>query len=383
MPENAPAGTPASAVPDHPFRSTLDHLLEGFQIIAPDWTYVYVNPAAARHGRRTPEELHGRKMWEAYPGIQDTPLFAVLSRCMRERTATSFENQFTFPDQTTRWFELRVVPVPEGLCVHSFDIQSRKDSDAALRRLNLELETRVADRTRQLRELNEELEAFSYSVSHDLRAPLREIGLALDNLRVIVQAESGEDARAVANHASAAVSRMERLIDDLLSFSRVGREPLRKRRVNLTEIVRAAQDEAARGAGGVRQVIWTVGQLPEVAADPALLRLALNNLLSNALKFTAGRSPARIDISAHSDEMAGEVIISVRDNGVGFEPAHAHRLFGVFQRLHTDAEFPGSGIGLANVRRIVARHGGRTWAEGAPNAGATFYIALPAGLTSS
>jgi signal transduction histidine kinase len=382
MPENVPGDAPASAAPtNHSFRTTLDHLLEGFQIIAPDWTYLYVNPAAARHGRRRPEELHGRKMWDAYPGIQDTPLFAVLSRCMRERTATSFENQFTFPDQTTRWFELRVVPVPEGLCVHSFDIQARKDADTALRLLNQELEARIATRTGQLRLLNEELEAFSYSVSHDLRAPLREIGRDIESLRRLIGTGAGEVAQSVLNHATDAVARAERLIDDLLSFSRVGREPLRKRHVDLADIVRRAQDEAAGAAGGVRQVVWSVGQLPVVHADPALLHLAMVNLLSNALKFTEGRSPARIEISARSDEMAGEVVIAVRDNGVGFDASHAQRLFGVFQRLHPEGEFPGSGIGLANVRRIVARHGGRTWAEGTSNAGATFYITLPASPT--
>jgi signal transduction histidine kinase len=380
MPENASGAAPPSALPaDHPLRSTLDHLLEGFQIIAPDWTYRYVNPAAARHGRRTPDELHGRKMWDVYPGIQDTPLFAVLSRCMRERTATSFENQFTFPDQATRWFELRVVPVPEGLCVHSFDIQARKDADAALRRLNQELESRVAARTSQLRLLNEELEAFSYSVSHDLRAPLREIARDVESLRVLVGPTAGEEAQSLLRHAMDAAARMERLIDDLLSFSRVGREPLRKRRVDLADVVRRAQDEAARAAGGVRQVVWSVGQLPTVDADPALLHLAMVNLLSNALKFTEGRAPARIEISARSDEMAGEVVVAVRDNGIGFDASHAHRLFGVFQRLHAESAFPGSGIGLANVRRIIARHGGRTWADGAANAGATFYITLPAG----
>jgi light-regulated signal transduction histidine kinase (bacteriophytochrome) len=176
---------------------------------------------------------------------------------------------------------------------------------------------------------------------------------------------------------------MEQLIDDLLSFSRVGRDPLRKRRVELADVVRRAQDEAARAAGGVRQVVWSIGQLPAVQADPALLHIAMVNLLSNALKFTEGRSPARIEVSARSDEMVGEVVVAVRDNGVGFDSSHAHRLFGVFQRLHPEADFPGSGIGLANVRRIIARHGGRTWAEGAVNAGATLYFSLPIGSASA
>jgi PAS domain S-box-containing protein len=368
---------PASGA-DLPFRSTLDHLLEGFQIIAHDWSYLYVNPAAARHGRRTPEELHGRKMWEAYPGIQDTPLFAVLTRCMRERTATSFENQFTFPNGTTRWFELRVVPVPEGLCVHSFDIQARKDADAALRRLNHELETRVAARTRQLTATNEELEAFSYSVSHDLRAPLRDIDTFVGELRQRGAASLDAESLGLLNRMSEAVDRMGRLMDDLLQFSRMGREALRKQRIRLEDAVGKAREQVSRNAGD-RDIRWSIGSLPEVDADPALLHLALVNIFENAVKFTRGRSPARIDVSARSEEVLGEIVLAVHDNGVGFDSRSAGRLFGVFQRLHADAGFEGTGIGLANVRRIVSRHGGRTWAEGTVDGGATFYLALPAG----
>ena len=372
-----PASEPPASGAELPFRSTLDHLLEGFQIIAHDWTYLYVNPAAARHGRRSPEELHGRKMWEAYPGIQDTPLFVVLSRCMRERTATSFENQFTYPNQTTRWFELRVVPVPEGLCVHSFDIQSRKDADAALRRLNQELETRVAARTRQLTATNEEIEAFSYSVSHDLRAPLRDIDAFVRALRERAASALDGEALDLLNRTAEAVGHMGRLMDDLLQFSRMGREALRKQRVGLGDAVRKAMEQVSRNQGD-RDIKWTIATLPDVDADPALLHLALVNIFENAVKFTRGRSPARIDVSGQCDEVVGEVVLAIHDNGIGFDSRSAGRLFGVFQRLHADAGFEGTGIGLANVRRIVSRHGGRTWAEGTVDGGATFYIALPA-----
>jgi PAS domain S-box-containing protein len=380
-PESPPSSSGAPTTSgEYPFRSTLDHLLEGFQIIAHDWTYVYVNPAAARHGRRSPDELHGRKMWEAYPGIQDTPLFAVLTRCMRERTATSFENQFAYPGGTTRWFELRVVPVPEGLCVHSFDVQARKDADAALRKLNRDLEARVTERTRQLTAVNEELEAFSYSVSHDLRAPLAEIEAYLADLRDRSASVPNEEGQELLQKTAETARRMEQLIDDLLAFSRASREPVRKRRVSLTDIARGASDQVAK-ASADREIVWTIGTLPEVDADPALLHLAMVNLLANAVKFTRGRSPARIDITGQCDEVVGEVVIAVRDNGVGFDPRYAGKLFGVFQRLHAQAGFEGSGIGLANVRRIVSRHGGRTWAEGSVDGGATFYVALPTGST--
>ncbi|HXE79926.1 MAG TPA: ATP-binding protein [Vicinamibacterales bacterium] len=371
----APDGTAQGFGAAHPLRSTLDHLLEGFQVISYDWTYLYVNPAAARHGRRTPEELHGRKMWDAYPGIQDTPLFSILSRAMRERTAVTFENQFTFPDQSTRWFELRIVPVPEGICVHSIDIQARKDAMTALRRLNEALDGQVAARMQQLGALNEELEAFSYSVSHELRAPVEAMKMAAGEL--LARAESLDpDTRHCAEKVAASSDRMRQLIDDLLAFSRIGREPLRRRPTKLADVVEAArkQNEAAERGRDVR---WSIGPLPEVEGDPALLQVVFSNLLSNALKFTRGRNPARIDISAQSDEVVGEVVVTVRDNGVGFDPAAASKLFGVFQRLHGDA-FEGSGIGLATARRILARHGGRIWAHGAPDSGAEFHCALPA-----
>jgi PAS domain S-box-containing protein len=357
------------------YRRTLDNLLEGFQIIGPDWTYLYVNPAAARQGRRPVAELEGRKMHEAYPGIEGTPLFALLERCMRERSATSLENLFTYPDGTSRWFELRVEPVPEGLCVHSVDIQERKDAEDALRRLNAQLEAQVAARTRELQQVNGELEAFCYSVSHDLRAPLRHAaGFAQLLTR---HAAGGLDARGrdyVAKILDAA-DRMGRLIEDLLSLSRTGRAPLQKRAVDLGAVVREARQEVAGEAEG-RDVAWEIPPLPRVSADPALLRLALVNLLSNALKYTRGRTPARVEVSAR--EADGEVVVTVRDNGVGFDMQYADKLFGVFQRLHSSDEFEGTGVGLANVRQIVRRHGGRTWAHGVPGQGASFHFSLPA-----
>jgi PAS domain S-box-containing protein len=370
-----PSPEPEAFGAAHPLREVLDHLLEGFQVIGPDWTYLYVNPAAAKHGRKTPGELHGRKMWDAYPGIQDSPLFAVLARSMRERTAITFENQFTFPDGTQRWFELRIVPVPEGLCVHSIDIQSRKDAMSALRRLNHELDAQVAHRTRLLKALNEELEAFTYSVSHELRGPVDEVTAVAGRLRERAL-EFGDDVRLLVGAIVDASSSMRKLIEDLLRFSRLGREPLRKTTVRLTDVVQAAQKQNAPLAAG-RHVVWTVGPLPDVQADPALLQLAFSNLFSNALKFTRDRSTARIEVTAESDEVQGEVVVTVRDNGIGFDRNAANRLFGVFQRLHGDA-FEGSGIGLATTRRIVARHGGRVWADGSADAGASFHVALPA-----
>jgi light-regulated signal transduction histidine kinase (bacteriophytochrome) len=169
---------------------------------------------------------------------------------------------------------------------------------------------------------------------------------------------------------------MNRLIDDLLGFSRTGRASVNKERVDLAELVRAAQKDIGSDASRA-DCVWTIESLPTVDADAALLRLVMVNLLSNALKYTRGASPAQITIGAQSDSDKSEVVVFVRDNGVGFDMQYIHKLFGVFQRLHRAEDFEGTGIGLANVRRIVHRHGGRTWAEGAVNGGATFYFSLP------
>jgi PAS domain S-box-containing protein len=357
------------------YRRTLDSLLEGFQIVAPDWTYLYVNPAAARQGRRAPGELEGQKMYEAYPGIEKTPLFETFRRCLKDKAPASVENLFTYPDGSTCWFELRIEPVPEGLCIHSVEIQQRKEAEAALRGLNERLEAEVAARTRELEAVNAELEAFSYSVSHDLRAPLRHVsGFAQLLARHAGPALDQKGKDYVAKIVDAA-GRMARLIDDLLALSRTGRAAVHKRPVSLAALVREAKDELAAELEG-RAVVWEVAGLPEVQADPALLRLALVNLLSNAVKYSRGRDPARVSVSArHAD---GQVVVCVRDNGVGFDMQFADKLFGVFQRLHSSDTFEGTGIGLANVRQIVRRHGGQTWAESAPDQGAAFYFSLPA-----
>jgi signal transduction histidine kinase len=257
-------------------------------------------------------------------------------------------------------------------------IQAR---DRALQEAQASLEQHVRERTAALQSANEELEAFSYSVSHDLRAPLRHVTGFASLLQE--QAGSALDAKARRYLATIteAAGRMGTLIDDLLAFSRMGRTNVAKRHVNLSELVREARAEVAAGQAG-RRIEWNVKALPMVEADQALLRLVLVNLLSNAVKYTSTRVEARIEVGTM--ESAGhEVVVFVRDNGVGFDMAYAHKLFGVFQRLHRSDEFSGTGIGLANVRRIVQRHGGRTWAEGAVDAGATFFFSLPMGADSS
>ncbi len=246
--------------------------------------------------------------------------------------------------------------------------------DASLRASHDDLERRVDERTAELTAVNQELEAFSYSVSHDLRAPLRHVSGFVALLRS--HAGSSLDAQSQRYLATIgdASSRMGQLIDDLLAFSRVSRTTLAKSQVDLDALVREAQAEVMAEVSG-RDIAWTIRPLPSVQADPALLRLVVVNLLSNAVKYTKTRAHACIEVSATHD--GRETVLSVADNGVGFDMQYAHKLFGVFQRLHRLEEFEGTGIGLANVRRIVQRHGGRVWAESQIDRGATFYVALP------
>jgi len=239
-----------------------------------------------------------------------------------------------------------------------------------------ELEARVAE----LAIVNLELEAFTYSVSHDLRAPLRHVTGFASLLEQQAGSALDAEARRYLTTITEAARRMGTLIDDLLAFSRMGRTNVVKRSTNLSELLGEARAEVTVDLNG-RRIVWDVKPLPTVEADPALMRSVLVNLLSNAVKYTGTRDEARIE--AGTVAAAGEVVVFVRDNGVGFDMAYAHKLFGVFQRLHRSDEFIGTGIGLANVRRIVQRHGGRTWAEGVVDAGATFYFSLPMGTDLS
>lgn len=222
---------------------------------------------------------------------------------------------------------------------------------------------------------NKELEAFSYSVSHDLRAPLRHIDGYASLLSKAVGDTLNEKAKRYLQTISDSAKQMGQLIDDLLVFSRMGRQEMLHSTVNLDQLIKTILYDLRLDLQG-REISWTIDTLPEVPGDPAMLRQVFVNLISNAIKFTSTRPIAKIAIGLERKN-AGEITVFVRDNGVGFDMQYESKLFGVFQRLHRADEFEGTGIGLANVRRIVHRHGGRVWAEGIPDQGATFFVTLP------
>jgi PAS domain S-box-containing protein len=250
----------------------------------------------------------------------------------------------------------------------------RRAAEEKIHQLNNELEQRVAKRTAQLEAANKELEAFSYSVSHDLRAPLR----GVDGYVRMLKEDCGDRLDAEGNRlldvVSSEAKRMGQLIDDLLSFSRLGREQMESTAIDMTTLARAAFESPSR-TDPESAPRFELKSLPLAQGDLGMLRQVFVNLIGNAVKFTRHQSAPVVEVGSRSGD--GETTYYVKDNGVGFDEKYGHKLFGVFQRLHSEDEFEGTGVGLALVQRVIQRHGGKVWAEGKPNQGATFYFSLP------
>ncbi len=504
------------------YRTTLEHMMEGFQILDHNFRYLYVNKAAAEHGKKSKEELLGRTMSEVYPGIEDTDMFYNLAGCLKNGIPVSMENQFVYPSGEKSWFMLNMEPVPEGILILSKDITHEKLTDEELRNYRDNLEELVIERTTQLEqktkelntalelqreneenlklifecindygiilldingyiknwntgaekltgfmqdeilgkhysilfttedlmndlprkeleqalsqekvetegwrlkkngkrfwsfsivnilrdkrgsitgfikiikdmtdkmkaaeklkehslkleELNKELESFSYSVSHDLRAPLRHIAGFIQLLEKDIQSNLNEKDKKYLDYITGSVKRMGMLIDDLLSFSRMSRAELNKTDVNLNELISESIADLSDDITG-RNIKWNIKNLPVVHGDKPLLKQALLNLISNAVKYTKQKEEAIIEIG--SEAKPNEIVFYIKDNGAGFDMKYVDKLFGVFQRLHSESQFEGTGIGLASIKKIINRHGGKVWADGEIDKGASFYFSI-------
>jgi PAS domain S-box-containing protein len=244
-----------------------------------------------------------------------------------------------------------------------------------LKELNIELENRISERTNQLLDSNKELESFAYSVSHDLRAPLRHVIGFSEKLESELKDKTNPEITRLTGKIKNSASKMSLLIDELLSYSRLGRTDLKTIKLSLNTIIENIIKEAS-DITKARKIDWKISQLPLVSADPTLIKLVLQNLVLNALKFTNKKKEAVIEIN-YEEKNKKEITFYIKDNGAGFNMQYADKLFGVFQRLHSTEEFEGTGIGLATVRRIIKRHNGSVWAEGIENEGATFFFTIP------
>jgi signal transduction histidine kinase len=271
-------------------------------------------------------------------------------------------------------FGIAIILVGVASVFIAFYQKQRREAELVIRQLNTELELRVQQRTALLEEANKELEAFSYSVSHDLRAPLRHINGFTELLEKKAADQLDDSSKRYITTIQGAAKHAGILVDDLLSFSRMGRSEMKSTSVNLDGIVAEVRHDFELDTDG-REIEWQVAPLPPMPGDAAMLRLVFQNLIGNALKYTKPCKDVVIEIGVEKQER--ENVFYIRDNGVGFDMRYVDKLFGVFQRLHNKDDFEGTGIGLANVRRIIVRHGGRTWAEGEVGKGATFYFTLP------
>lgn len=346
---------------DTVFELSLDLLC----IAGMDGYFKRVNPAfQATLGYPSQEFLARPFLDFVHPEDRAATLLEV-ERLGRGEPTLRFENRYRCADGSWCWLSWTVQPFPgeELLYATARDVTREKLVAAELR-----------ERSAQLEALNRELESFSYSVSHDLRAPLRHVQGYVELLERAAGGQLAGDAARYLRVIADASTQMSHLIDDLLAFSRTGRSEIRRAHIAVADLVQGLMPAFEMEARG-RRVEWRIDSLPSVVADPAMLRQVLANLIGNALKYTRPRDPARIEIGCAGRE-DGRIVLFVRDNGVGFDMKYAHKLFGVFQRLHRPDEFEGTGIGLATVQRIVARHGGRVWAEAAPYAGAAFYFTV-------
>ena len=345
-------------------------------ITDPRGKITYVNDKFCAISKYAREELLGQDHRIINSGYHPKAFICDLWQTISSGRVWQGEIKNRAKDGRFYWVATTIVPFldehgkPARYIAIRADITERKQAEEQISRLNTDLRVRAV----QLEDANKELESFSYSVSHDLRAPLRHVHGYVEMLRRATDGQLSDKAQRYVRTIMDASVEMGQLIDDLLAFSRTGRTEMIESRVDLGALVQDTIRSVDMATTG-RKIVWQTAPLPPVVGDPAMLKQVLANLVGNAVKYSRMRDPAHIAVGCAGEE-DGRVILFVRDNGAGFDMQYVHKLFGVFQRLHGAEEFEGTGIGLATVRRIVGRQGGRVWAEGAVNQGATFYFTL-------
>lgn len=348
-------------------RTTLDSLADGFLTVDRRWRITYVNPAAESILAMRAQALQHRLLWEAFPGLDQSEFAGPYRTAMDEGRQTRCEAFYTPLQQ---WFRVSAFPSQQGIAISFTDITAAREMHQRLLQANAQLEQRALERTRQLRQTNEELASFTDAVAHDLRAPLAAIDGFSRALAERLPAEAGHTPRHYAARVRAGVARMHGLLDALLELARVGRAGMDVRRVDLTAIARCTV-EALRASETGRDVVVDVQEGLCAFGDARLLRILLENLLGNAWKSSAARHPARIEVGQRDDGA-----FFVRDNGAGLSGEQVDGLSPPDSRPHTEGVGGGLGMGLASARRVAERHGGRLWAEPATDAGAVFCFTL-------
>lgn len=361
------------------FRAIIEKASDGVVLINLENQFIYVSPSAIKLfgfkesdiSTLTPDSL-------THP--DDLPMvLGELGRIIQNpEYSPVIQFRFQKSDGNYRWIEsiftnLLSEPGVEAIVINFRDISERKEAEEQILRLNASLEKRVAERTSELTEVINELEAFAYSISHDLRAPLRAIdgftGILAEDYGAVLEGEGKKICGIIRNNAQ----KMGQLVDELLRFSRLSRTEMNHQIIDVGKLVNSVCNELITSELKKTTVV-IIDELPSITGDQAMIRQVWVNLISNALKFSSKRSEQIIEISAGFDENTDAVVFTIKDNGAGFDMKYANKLFGVFQRLHTEQEFEGTGVGLAIVQRIIQRHGGKIWAESEPDKGAVFHF---------
>jgi len=357
---------------EHEKNIILESIADAFFAVDKNWTVTYWNRTAETVLKVPKYEIVGKNLWKIFSSSVDSTSYNNYHDAMATGKVVVFEDYYP---PLKEWYEISAYPSQNGLSVYFKTITERKTVDELIRNNNAELEEKVQQRTADLKKANEELEAFSYSVSHDLRAPLRGmIGFAS-----ILEEEYGQkfdqEAKRITGIIKANTLKMGALVDDLLAFSRLGRQEIIKVNVNMNDLIHEIINDSFRPTLQQLHLEWVVHELPCVQGDSSLIKQVWINLLSNAVKYCGKTITPKIEVGSivHADK----IIFYVKDNGAGFDEKYKDKLFKVFQRLHGANEFEGTGIGLAIIEKIITKHGGAVWATAKINEGANFFFSLP------